>query len=185
MNQIKKKVIGFTGLSGTGKSSAIDAIRDLGPIITMGDVVRQEAIKRGIESTDENLGKIARELREKEGQDIIAQKCVELINEIESDVIFIDGVRSLAEVNVFRDIWKFPLIATVIDELIRFKRLHERGRSDDPKTLEELRKRDEREVSFGLKEVVEIADYKIENTSTVEELQKKTKYVVLKIIEGK
>ena len=176
------KVIGFCGLPGSGKSSAIDAIQDLGTIVTMGDVVRKEAIKRGIESTDENLGKIAKELRKKGGQEIIAQKCVELTSEQESDVIFVDGVRSLAEVKVFREIWEFPLIAIVIDENIRFKRLHERNRSDDPKSLEELRKRDEREISFGLRDVVEIADYKIENSTTIEELQEKAKNIVLKII---
>ena len=184
MIRIKKKVIGFTGLPGSGKSTAIEAIRELGTIITMGDVVREEAKKRGIEPTDENLGEIARELRKEGGNEIVAQKCVELIIESECEVIFIDGVRSLSEVNVFRKTWKFPLIATVIDENIRFKRLHERGRTDDPKILDELRKRDEREVSFGLKDVIEIADYKIENTSTVEELQKKTRNVVLKIIRN-
>ena len=176
------KVLGFCGLPGSGKSTAIDAIRDLGIIITMGDVVRREAEKRGIGPTDENLGKIARELRKEGGKEIIAQKCVELIKNLENDVIFIDGVRSLAEVNVFRAIWKFPLIATIIDEEFRFKRLNERGRSDDPKTLEELKKRDGREFSFGLNEVVEMAEYKIENTSTKEDLKDKTRKIVLGII---
>ena len=75
------KVIGFTGLPGSGKSTAIDAIRNIGKIITMGDVIRNEARKRGTEPTGENLGKIARELREKGGDGIVAEKCVELIKE--------------------------------------------------------------------------------------------------------
>ena len=146
------------------------------------EIGKGKAEKRGIGPTDENLGKIARELRKEGGKEIIAQKCVELIKNLEKEVIFIDGVRSLAEVNVFRSIWKFPLIATIIDEESRFKRLNERGRSDDPKTLEELKKRDNREFSFGINEVVEKAEYKIENTSTKEYLKDKTRKTVLGII---
>ena len=48
------------GLPGAGKSTAIDAIKDLGVVITMGDVIRKEAKKRNVEPTGENLGKIAK-----------------------------------------------------------------------------------------------------------------------------
>jgi len=178
------KVIGFTGLPGSGKSTAIDAIRNLGKIITMGDVIRNEAKKRGIEPTGENLGKIAKELREKGGDGIVAEKCVELIKQLKDDIIFIDGIRSQFEIDVFRNHWKFPIIATVIDEKTRFERLFERGRSDDPKELEEFRERDKREIGFGLKEVVNKADYKIENSSTIEFLQEETIKLVKKLLEN-
>lgn len=177
------KVIGFCGLPGSGKSTAIEVISDLGKIITMGDVIRNEAKIRGIEPIGENLGKIANELRDKGGQEIIARKCVELIRNYKNDIIFVDGVRSIIELNVFRKFWKFPLIATVIDEEIRFKRLYERARSDDPKTIADLRERDKREISFGLNNLVEKAEYKIENTSSIEELQNKTRKIVLEVIQ--
>lgn len=178
------KVIGFCGLPGSGKSTAMEAIKDLGTIITMGDVIRNEAKIRGIEPTDVNLGKIANDLRNEGGQEIIAKMCVELINNLKSDVIFVDGVRSIAEINIFRKSWKFPLIATVIDENIRFKRLYERGRRDDPKTIDELRERDKREIQFGLMDVIKNAEYKIENSSTIEDLKNKTRRIVLEIIKN-
>jgi len=177
------KVIGFCGLPGSGKSTAIEAISDLGKIITMGDVIRNEAKIRGIDPTGENLGKIANELRDKWGQEIIATKCVELIRTFKNEIIFVDGVRSIIELNVFRKFWKFPLIATVIDEKIRFKRLYKRARSDDPKTIDELRERDKREIAFGLNSLVEKAEYKIKNTSSIEELQTKTRKIVLEVIQ--
>jgi dephospho-CoA kinase len=178
------KVIGFCGLPGSGKSAAMEAINDLGTIITMGDVIRNEAKIGGIEPTDVNLGKIANDLRNEGGQEIIAKMSVELINNLKSDVIFVDGVRSIAEINIFRKSWKFPLIATVIDENIRFKRLYERGRHDDPKTIDELRERDKREIHFGLKDVIKNAEYKIENSSTIEDLKNKTRRIVLEIIKN-
>ncbi len=70
------KVIGFCGLPGSGKSTVLKAIEDIGVIITMGDIIRNETRKRSIEPTDENLGKIAQELRDEFGPDIIAEKCV-------------------------------------------------------------------------------------------------------------
>ncbi len=178
------KVIGFCGLPGSGKSTAIQSISDLGKIVTMGDVIRNEAKKRGIEPSGENLGKIAKELRELGGPEIVAKKCVELINESGEEIVFVDGLRSMSEVNTFRLSWKFPIIATDISEIDRFKRLSERGRSDDPKTIEGLRERDDREINFGVKEVVDNAQYKITNIGSVEELNEKTRKLILDILEN-
>jgi len=177
------KICAIVGYAGSGKTTAIEAIRDLGLVVTMGDVVRNEAKKRNLEPSGKNIGRMAKELREKEGPGIIAEKCVDLIKNKDERVIIVDGVRSISEVNVFRQFWKFPIIAIVVSEHERFNRLFERGRSDDPKNLNDLKERDKREIQFGLKEVIENADYKIQNNSTIEDLKKKTRNLILKIIE--
>jgi len=179
-----KKIIAFCGLPGSGKTSAIESIKDLGYIITMGDVVRNEAKIRNLKYTGENLGKVAKGLREKGGKDIIAIKCVELINSKNKDIIFVDGIRSVAEINIFRKFWKFPIVAITVSEKIRFKRLFERNRGDDPKTISDLKLRDEREIEFGLKEVLSIADYTIINDSSIEELIEKTRKISLEILKN-
>jgi dephospho-CoA kinase len=178
------KVIAICGLPGSGKTTAIEAIKDLGIIVTMGDVVRNEVKIRNLEPTGNNIGKIAKDLREKNGPAIIAEKCVELIKKKNEEIIFVDGVRSVSEVMVFRKYWKFPIIAIVIDEEKRFKHLFERNRSDDPKSLEDLKDRDKREIEFGLGEVLEIADYRIYNNSSIEDLEKKIRKTVLGIIQN-
>jgi dephospho-CoA kinase len=178
------KVIAICGLPGSGKTTAIEALQDLGTVVTMGDVVRSEVRKRNLEPTGNNIGKIAKELRKKDGSAIIAQKCVELIKEIKSEVFFVDGVRSLSEVNVFRKFWKFPVIAIIVKEEDRFTWLFERNRIDDPKNLEELEERDRREIQFGLEEVLKNADYFVKNDSTIEELKHNIRNLVLKIIEN-
>ncbi|MBY8983263.1 MAG: AAA family ATPase, partial [Candidatus Lokiarchaeota archaeon] len=151
------KIIGFCGLPGSGKSKALDAIKEMGYIVNMGDIIRNEAEKRNLDPTDLELGKIARELREKEGLGVIAQKSIELINDLDQEIIFIDGLRSMEEILVFRKYWKFPVIAIIIDEKRRYELIKERARRDDPKSYNELRLRDNRETSFGLKKVIENA----------------------------
>lgn len=177
------KVLGFCGLPGSGKSTIIEAIEDLGKVITMGDVIRNEAKKRNITLIDENLGKIAKELREIEGPNIVAEKCVEWIKALKSNLIFIDGLRSMAEVNIFRKYWKFPVIAIVVDDKLRFKRLTERGRSDDPKNIKELKERDKREIEFGLKEVITNSNFQFKNDLPVNESKKRARTLILQIID--
>ncbi len=178
------KVIGFCGLPGSGKSTVLKAIEDLGAIITMGDVIRNEANQRNIAPSDENLGKIALELRKNYGPEIIAEKCVNLIKKLESEVFFIDGLRSITEVKIFRKSWKFPVVAVIIDDKIRFERLSKRGRLDDPNTLEDVKERDWREIALGLNEVINSANFKINNNVSKNEVQKETRDLIFNIIRS-
>ncbi len=59
-----KLVIGLAGMPGSGKSLVVDSARELGyDVVVMGDVVRQETTKRGLELTPQNVGKVMLELR--------------------------------------------------------------------------------------------------------------------------
>ncbi|HEA71091.1 hypothetical protein LCGC14_0290840 [marine sediment metagenome] len=177
------KIIAICGLPGSGKSTAIEAIKDLGFVVSMGDVVRNEAKKKKIAPTGKNLGKIAKKLREQNGAGIIAQKCLSIIEKLEEEVIFIDGIRSFEEVNIFREFWKFPIIAIIIDEKKRLKWLVERARSDDPKNFKEIEERDRRERKFGLDIVLKNADYKLLNDSTIGDLKQKTRELIMNLLE--
>ena len=69
-------------MPGSGKSLVVDTARELGyAIVVMGDVVRQETNKRGLELTPQNVGKVMLELRAEEGNYVIAQKCIPKIEE--------------------------------------------------------------------------------------------------------
>jgi len=177
------KVLGFCGLPGSGKSTAIEAIAELGTIIMMGDVIRNEARKKGILPTDENLGKIAKELRKNGGDEIVAEKCVEIIKDDKKSPIFIDGIRSMAEVHVFRKYWEFLVIAIVADDQLRYQWISNRTRLDDSKKKSDIEERDLREIGFGLKEVIKDADYTIINNSNIADLQIKTKTLIMKLIQ--
>jgi dephospho-CoA kinase len=175
---VVQTLIAIVGLPASGKSTAIDAIKQFGPIIVMGDIIREEVMKRSLEPSPENIGKIANELRAKFGKDIIAKKCVDKIHELHYPTVFIDGIRSGEEVRVFREIWKLYVIAITCPNEIRFKRIMQRGRSDDASDMQTIRERDLRELSFGLGDVIEHADYSIENNVEIERFQLKVKNLV-------
>jgi dephospho-CoA kinase len=178
------KVIGFCGLPGSGKSTALESVEDLGKIMNMGDVVRNEAIKQGIDLSDENLGYLAKKMRIEGGNEIIAKKCVILIKEVKSEVIFVDGIRSTYELNVFRKYWTFPLIVIEANEAHRHQRIIERARDDDSKSVLDIRDREEREIGFGLLKLIQEADYIIKNNSTIQDLKKDTRKLIEELVKN-
>ncbi len=176
-------IVGFVGYPLSGKSTAGEVAKELGiPVVTMGDVVREEAINRGLEPNSENLGRIATEIREKEGMDAIAKRCIPKIRSL-GQVVLVDGIRGIAEVKTFKNAFDdFVLIAIECPIEIRFERAKQRRRSDDVAKIEDLMERDRREESWGLKEAMEIADFTIENTGDIEEFKDKVRALLRKLI---
>ena len=96
---VDKFVVGLAGMPGAGKSVVVAVAKgNRYGVVVMGDVVREEAKRRGILQTPENLGKIMLELRQKEGNNVIAKRCIPKIENIKEQKIIVDGIRSLSEV---------------------------------------------------------------------------------------
>ncbi|MDD2438934.1 MAG: dephospho-CoA kinase [Methanosarcinaceae archaeon] len=169
------KIIAFVGMPASGKSEASRIATRVGiPVITMGDVIRKEVLKRGLEPSDSNTGKVATALRKSEGMDAVANRCISLIRETGAELVVVDGIRGIAEVECFRKEFRegFLLISIKAPLEVRFQRVKKRGRSDDMNRIEELQKRDERELGWGMGEAIEAANVEIENTSTLKVFRK-------------
>jgi len=172
------KIIAFVGLPLSGKTTAARVAEEMGiPVVVMGDVIREEVRRRGLELNDENAGKIASELRAKEGMDAIAKRCVPKIREklSEHGVVVIDGIRGIAEVEHFRKVFgeDFVLINIESPLDVRFQRSLSRKREDDITTIEELRRRDERELSWSMEEAMKAADFTVENLTDLDTFREK------------
>ena len=169
------KIIAFVGTPASGKSEAARIAAEMGiPVINMGDVIRREVLRRGLEPNDSNTGMVATELRKCEGMDAVAIRCVSQIRETGSELVVVDGVRGIAEVECFRREFGegFVLISIYAPIEIRFSRVQKRGRSDDMNNIEGLRRRDERELSWGMGEAIEASNVQIENNFTLETFKK-------------
>ena len=169
---VSKLIVCLTGMPGAGKTTIADALRSKGfDKITMGDAVRAEATKRKMEPTGENLGKLMLELREKNGPGAVAELIKDGILQSKSNVILVDGVRSIAEVNVLKKIGTVKVLAIHASGDRRYTLLTERGRSDAPSDREDFTKRDSREIGVGMSESIALADETISNNNlTIEQL---------------
>lgn len=159
-------------MPGAGKTTIAEALRSKGfDKITMGDAVRAVAVRRKMEPSGENLGKIMLELREKNGPGAIAELIKDQILHSKADVVLIDGVRSIAEVNVLKKIGTVKILAIHASGDIRYKFLTVRSRSDAPSDREDFSKRDSREIGVGMSESIALADETISNNNlTIEQL---------------
>ena len=164
------KLIIVTGMPGAGKSEVADAFKDTQfPVLVMGDIVRKEARNRGLEPNRENTRLVMLDLRDKDGLGAIAMRCVPELKRIESEIVLIEGCRSISEIDVFDDYAKeLTLVAVHASPRTRFARLQKRNRDDAPDEWSSFRERDLREISVGLGGVIALSDVMLVNESSLE-----------------
>ncbi|GAB3320891.1 AAA family ATPase [Haloplanus salinarum] len=165
------KVLGTVGLPGSGKGEAATVAREAGvPVVTMGDVIREACRDRGLDP-DEHHGTVATALREEEGEAAIAERSLPRIEAALSDAetVVVDGLRSPAEVDRFEAAFgdAFVLVSVEAPFETRASRLADRGRDASDADREALREREERELGFGMGEVMDRADVTVENTGSL------------------
>ena len=177
------KIIIITGMPGAGKSEVADAFSNAGyPLIIMGDVIREETRKRGMEANPENTKKVMLDLRETHGPGAVATYCIDGLRSQESNIVVIEGCRSIAEIDVFDDYAdEIVLVCVHTSPKIRFSRLQERKREDAPQTWEVFRERDIREISVGLGGVIALSDIMLINEGTLDDIRNASKELVVKL----
>jgi dephospho-CoA kinase len=176
------RVIGTVGLPGSGKGEAAAVARETGvPVVTMGDVIRQACRDRGLDPA-EHHGEVARALREENGPAAIAERSLPTIEaELdESDTVLVDGLRSDVELDRFRDAFgdAFYLVSVEAPFEVRADRLLDRARDDSDLDREALREREERELGFGMGDVMDRADLVIENTDTLDAYRERIRAIL-------
>ncbi|MEM3041482.1 MAG: AAA family ATPase [Nitrososphaerota archaeon] len=179
-----KLVIGVAGMPGAGKSIVSKVASELGcKVVIMGDVVREEAKRMGLEPSPANIGRVMLELREREGAQVVANRCIPSIETSETKGVIVDGLRSLEEVEVFR--LKYPgfkILCVHSSPETRFRRLFGRGRSDDPRSWNVFVERDRRELEVGIGSVIALADLMIINEGTKKQLEDRVRHLIKRAI---
>ena len=182
---LSKLLVCLTGMPGAGKSTIADGLKSKGyEIINLGNAVREEAKKRNLDPTRENLGKLMLELRENNGAGAIAELAKPIIESSNANVLLIDGVRSNDEIQVLRKLGTVKLLAIHASTDTRFNFLQKRGRSDDPQTKEHFNERDDRELGVGVSNSIALSDFAISNIGlSKEELIKKSYDIIQRWVE--
>ncbi|HEX2066703.1 MAG TPA: AAA family ATPase [Candidatus Thermoplasmatota archaeon] len=194
------RILGFTGMPGSGKSEAVQVARSRGhPVVRMGDLIWEEVERRGLPRDARHVGEVATAMREAHGKDVWSRRTVERVRQLlderhrapaplghagpagpagvdEADfVVVIDGIRSHEEVETFRKELgpRFVLVAIHTDPEHRFTRMVQRGRADDSPDPAVLRARDEREIGWGIARTIALADEMVVNDGTLEQFRER------------
>ena len=168
------QIMGISGMPGSGKSIVSDMATEKGAlIVSMGDIVREEAKKRG-ESSKET----AKNLRAEHGQYIVAELTIKKIKKLQDEgnekLIIVEGIRSPHEVEMFKENFdNFIILSVFTNPAIRFERLKLRMREDDSQDYAEFKKRDDTGLGFGIGTVIALSDKLIINESDLDSFTEK------------
>ena len=183
------KILAVVGMSGSGKSVAVDYLTGLGyPKVYFGGMIYREMERRGIERTPdgESEKKFREMIRETEGKDWVVKQVISDVHkliEAGQKRIVLDGVYSWTEYVALKK--EFPgemvFVAVVVKKKLRYKRVAERP--DRPFNRAEIMERDRSEIENLEKGgPIAAADYYILNDGSIAEANEQLA-AILKEIE--
>lgn len=176
------RLIIITGMPGAGKSEVAQVLREAGfPVIAMGDIIREELRRRGLEPNPANTGTVMLDLREHEGPAAVARRCLDELRAMTSETVVIEGCRSIAELEVFEQYAESVSVLCIHSSpSTRFARLRQRARDDAPPEWSAFRERDLREISVGLGGIIALSDIMLINEGSIEDLRKTAKMICMR-----
>lgn len=174
---MKKKIrlIGLTGTNGSGKGEVALFFTENGyDYFSLSDVIRNELKRKKQKITRDNLIRMGNRMRERSTPDILARL---VTKKIKGNTV-IDSIRNPKEIEFFQNQGNFILLAIDAPAAERFERVKKRGREESASSLQEFLAKEAEEMSTEersqqLHACMEMADHRIINEGTVEELRKK------------
>ena len=176
------KLIVTVGMPGSGKDELVDVARQMGlATLKMGDLVRDETRRRGLQLTNANVGRVASEERDKHGGGVWAQRAIPKLTETK---MLVDGCRSDSEVTVFRHHFGDLFVLGIYSSPeARYDRMTQRGRGDDGAGLQEFYDRDRRELKWGIGNAFALADGMLVNEGPLDDFRRAARATLEQILE--
>jgi dephospho-CoA kinase len=167
------KILAFVGLTGSGKSTAVEHFTNKGfPRVYFGGVLLDAVKEAGLEINEQNERTYREKLRETEGKDFIVKRIVSQIHDL-ADAgqhrVVADGLYTWTEYKALKK--EFPgelsVIAIISPKHLRYHRLE--TREIRPLTRDEASQRDWAEIENLEKGgPIAIADYYVQNNENIE-----------------
>ncbi len=167
-------MLGLTGANASGKGAVATYLQGLGfAFHSLSDIVREEAVRRGLPPEREHLILVGNLLRSLQGAGALARHVLPRLGA--RDVV--DSIRNPAEVEVLRVLPHFVLLGISAPIDLRFARALSRARAGDPRTLDEFLARERQEegdlpTAQQLSATLALADLVLENDGGLERLHR-------------
>ena len=183
---LKSIVFGLTGKNASGKGTVAEILKKKNfTYHSLSDSLRDELKTLKKEETRENLIDIGNKLREKGGPGVLADKLIPKLNSENNHIV--DSIRNPLEVISLRKetlLRRFFLISVDADSRLRYDRLCSRGRTGDTDSWEKFVEQEKKEENNDdpnkqqLSRTMEMADYNIDNSGTLEELEAQVNKII-------
>ena len=167
--------VGVAGLNAAGKTEVVRFLERRGCYpASLSDVIREDLASDQIEPTRDAMISRGRELRERYGPAVLAERVAARLPSDRNHVI--DSIRHPAEVEALRAGGEFVLVWVEASPEVRFERARSRGRVGTPESFEAFQAEQARElqsddaVGQQLLAVRELADEVIANDGDLEAL---------------
>ena len=183
---LKSIVFGLTGKNASGKGTVAEILKKKNfTYHSLSDSLRDELKSLKKEETRENLIDIGNELREKGGPGVLADKLMPKLNSENNHIV--DSIRNPLEVISLRKetlLRRFFLISVDANSKLRYDMLCSRGRIGDTDSWEKFVEQENKEENNDdpnkqqLSRTMEMADYSIDNSGTLEELEAQVNRII-------
>lgn len=173
-------IIGITGTIGAGKGTIVEYLvtkKDF-THFSAREFLVEEIKKRGLEINRDSMVLVANDLREKNSPSFVADELFKRALESGQNCV-IESLRTPGEIESLKQKGNFTLLAVDADPKIRYERIIGRSSSTDNVSFEKFLADEAKEMDStdpnkqNLRKCIEMADFKIDNNGTIEDLNYK------------
>jgi dephospho-CoA kinase len=183
-------IIGITGTIGSGKGTVVDySVSKYGfAHYSARKFITEELSRRGLPETRDNMRVVANELRAEFGPSYVAEQLYNRALEADTNAV-IESLRNPQEITALKEKDnKFYMLAVDSDPKVRYDRIINRNSSTDNINFEKFLADEQIEMANPdpngqkIMECINIADYKIDNSSSIEALQTQVDSIMSKLL---
>jgi len=181
-------IIGITGTLGSGKGTIVDyLVKEKGFLhFSVRAFIAEEIVHRGMEVDRDSMVVVANDLRKNNSPSYITDCLYEKALFLGKNSI-IESIRTPGEIYSLQKKGGFYLIAIDADPKIRYRRISLRNSETDNVSFETFLENERREMESldpnaqNIGKCIELADYKLWNNGTMEELNRQVEEILLEI----
>lgn len=178
---VMPQFIGLTGYMGSGKGELTKLLQKRGfSYVSLSDAVREEATRRGLPHTRENLQTVGNLLRDANGAGVLGKKIRETVEREKERRWVIDGIRNPGEWEELKILPDFQMVGVTASPETIVNRIQKRNREGSPLSHEEILSKLNRERGIGeppegqqVQKCLDSADFLIVNEGSLDDLEAK------------